>query len=696
MSVVAASEARRGEWFLFAPVIFLSAFLLFQVQPIIGRFILPWFGGGSSVWITTLLFFQVALLAGYSYAHLVTRRLPQRTQAVVHVGLLLAAALMLPIIPDEALRPDDEGAPALRILVLLALTVGAPYVLLSTTGPLLQRWFTLAHPSRSPYRLYAVSNAGSLLALLTYPVLVEPALGLRAQAWTWSAGYLLFAAGTALVAWRTLRGAPVAARASTPDATAEVPRPSVVTMAAWVALPACASALLLAATNQLTQDVSGVPLLWVIMLAIYLVTFILCFSSDTAYDAPVFGVTLVGTSLYAAQLLFNPLHALLWQVISLSGVLFLLCMSLHGETARLRPAPRYLTLFYLLVAAGGALGGLFVGLLAPLIFNGTWEYHVAVWAAPAFVVLVRRRWLAASKVRAGGAILGLAVLGATLLLHVRDRDGAVVFHDRNFYGVKYVTEEPSEASGLLLRTVSHGQIVHGAQRMAPEHRRDALAYYGPVSGVGVAVAHTSPEDGRARQVGGIGLGAGVVAAYAEAGESWTFYEIDPLMTEVAETAFTYLADARVRGANVTVRHGDARRLLERQWEEEGAAGFDVLVVDAFSGDSVPQHLLTSEAFEVYAAHLRPGGVIAVHVTNRYLDLAPVVRGAAAERGLSAVFVTDAGLQPDQFSSAWVLVTADEAFLDAVAGSVTPWAADARAPRVWTDDRADLYGVLKFR
>ncbi|MDO9444902.1 MAG: fused MFS/spermidine synthase [Dehalococcoidia bacterium] len=696
MSVAAASEARRGEWFLFAPVIFLSAFLLFQVQPIIGRFILPWFGGGSSVWITTLLFFQVALLAGYGYAHLVTGRLPQRAQAVVHVGLLLAAALVLPIIPDEALRPDDAGAPALRILVLLALTVGAPYVLLSTTGPLLQRWFTLAHPSRSPYRLYAVSNAGSLLALLTYPVLVEPALGLRAQAWTWSAGYLLFATGTALVAWRTLRGARLDAGASMPDAPGEAPRPPLATMAAWVALPAGASALLLAATNQLTQDVSGVPLLWVIMLAIYLVTFILCFSSDTAYDAPVFGATLAVASLYAAYLLFNPLQALVWQVISLGGVLFLLCMSLHGETARLRPTARHLTLFYLLVAAGGALGGLFVGLLAPLIFNGTWEYHVAVWLAPALVAAVRWRWLAASRVRAGGATLGLVVLGATLLLHVWDHDGTVVFHDRNFYGVKYVIEGPSEASGLLLRTITHGQIVHGAQYVAPERRGDALAYYGPASGVGVALAHPSAEDGRSRRVGAVGLGAGVVAAYAAAGESWTFYEIDPLMTEVAETLFTYLPDARARDASVTVRHGDARRLLERQLEEEGAAGFDILLVDAFSGDSIPQHLLTREAFEVYWQHLRPEGVLAVHVTNRHLDLAPVVRGAAAERGLSAVLVADDGLEPDHFDSAWVLVSADEAFLEAVAGSITPWAAEARAPRVWTDDRADLYGVIEFR
>jgi len=694
MSAVAVSEARRGEWFLFAPVIFLSAFLLFQVQPIIGRFILPWFGGGSSIWITTLLFFQVALLAGYAYAHLLTLRLPQRAQAVVHVALLLAAALVLPIIPDAALRPDDEGAPALRILALLTLTVGAPYVLLSTTGPLLQRWFTLAHPSRSPYRLYAVSNAGSLLALLSYPVLVEPALGLRAQAWTWSAGYLLFAVGTALVAWRTLRGARAFAQSSTPSVAVEGPRPRLVTMATWVALPACASALLLAATNQLTQDVSGVPLLWVIMLAIYLVTFILCFSSDTAYDAPAFGVTLVVASLYAAHLLFNPLGALLWQVVSLGSILFLLCMSLHGETARLRPGPRYLTLFYLLVAAGGAFGGLFVGLLAPLIFDGTWEYHVAIWMAPVLVAAVRWRWLAASKVRAGGATLGLVLLAAVLLLQVREHDGTVVFHDRNFYGVKYVTEGPSEVSGLLVRTVSHGQIVHGAQRMAPEHRRDALAYYGERSGIGVTLrVHRAEGE---RRVGVLGLGAGGLAAYAEAGETWTFYEIDPLMTEVAETAFTYLPDARTRGASVTVRHGDARRLLERQWEEEGAAGFDVLVVDAFSGDSIPQHLLTSEAFEVYWKHLRPEGVLAVHVTNRYLDLAPVVRGAAAERGLSAVLVTDDGMEPDHFGSAWVLVTADEVFLDAVADSVTPWGEDARAPRVWTDDRADLYGVLEFR
>ncbi|GMU39844.1 MAG: hypothetical protein AMXMBFR23_07100 [Chloroflexota bacterium] len=672
---------------------FLSAFLLFQVQPIIGRALLPWFGGGSSVWMTTLLFFQAALLLGYGYAHVIGRLAP-RAQAAVHVALLLAAAVTLPIIPREALRPEDASRPALRLLIALAVTVGPTFVLLATTGPLLQRWFATANAGRSPYPLYAVSNAGSLLALLTYPVLVEPLSGLRAQSWAWSAGYVAFALACGALAWRSLRGARglEAARA---EAAPPEPRPGVGRMAAWVALPAVATMLLMATTNQVTQDIASVPLLWVLPLAIYLLTFILCFSSDRVYDGPLFSVLLVIALFYSVYLLQRPALGLGWHVLFSGSLVFFGCMSLHGETARLKPGPAHLTLFYLLVALGGAIGGAFVGLVAPVLFEGFWEYHVALWLTPALVLAAQFAGGRPDRRLVAGAAAGLLVLGGVLTAQVQQRSADVIFRERNFYGVVRVIERPSRSSEHVLRTLEHGRIVHGIQRQDPSHARAPLAYYTPDSGVGVTFAQLPPADEEEIRVGVIGLGAGVIASYAQPEEAWVFYEIDPLVTDVAESYFTYLRDARDRGTTVEVRHGDARLVMERELREGVPGRFDVLVVDAFSGDSVPTHLLTREAFEVYWQHLEPDGVLVVQVTNRHIDLTPVARGLAAERGHEALLVVDRTVEPDSYGSAWVLVTRDEAFLAAVEASVTPWQAHARTPRIWTDDRSDVFGLLVF-
>lgn len=689
--VTSASARGASAWWLFAPVVFLSAFLLFQVQPIIGRALLPWFGGGSSVWMTTLLFFQVALLLGYAYAHVIGRLAP-RAQAAVHVALLLAAAVTLPIIPREALRPDDASRPALRLLAALAVTVGPTFVLLATTGPLLQRWFAMAHAGRSPYPLYAVSNAGSLLALLTYPVLVEPLLGLRAQSWGWSAGYVAFALACAALAWRSLRGARAVDSAPGEVASPE-PRPGVGRMAAWVALPAAATVLLMATTNQVTQDIASVPLLWVLPLAVYLLTFIFCFSSDRVYDGPLFSILLAVALIYSVFLLQRPTLPLGFHILFSTSIVFFGCMSLHGETARLKPGPAHLTLFYLLVALGGAIGGAFVGIAAPVLFEGFWEYHLALWLTPALVLAAQFAGQRPDVRLVGGAAAALVVLGVVLMAQVERRSADVIFRERNFYGLVRVLERPSTSSEHVLRTLEHGRIIHGIQRLDPAHARAPLAYYTPDSGVGVTFAQLPPADEEEIRVGVIGLGAGVIAAYAQPGEAWVFYEIDPLVTEVAERYFTYLGDARDRGATVEVRHGDARLVLERELREGAPGRFDVLVVDAFSGDSVPSHLLTREAFEVYWQHLEPDGVLVVQVTNRHIDLTPVVRGLAAERGLTASLVVDRTVEPDSYGSAWVLVTGDEAFLGAVEGSVTPWQAHARTPRIWTDDRSDVFGLL---
>ncbi|MDA0269558.1 MAG: fused MFS/spermidine synthase [Chloroflexi bacterium] len=707
MRTVMDAPARRAvpPLLLFGPVIFLSAFLLFQVQPIIGRFVLPWFGGGSSVWITTLLFFQTALLAGYAYAHLLSGRLPPRAQTLLHVALLAAAALVLPVIPDDALRPAEGAEPTTGILLLLALTVGAPYVLLSTTGPLLQRWFAEGHRGQSPYPLYALSNAGSLLALLSYPVLVEPWFGLRAQAWTWSAGYVVFAAGTAAAAWwymRTVRPQRDQAPERREDGWDTAPRPAARQVGAWIVLPAIATALLLSGTNQLTQDAASVPLLWVLPLAIYLLTFILCFSSDRAYDPPVFTFTLITACIYALFVLYRPFVPLGWQLVIYSSVIFFGCMSLHGETVRLKPHPRYLTLFYLAVATGGALGGALVALAAPAVFNGYWEYHVALWATALVIVVIRLGEIRGSwstglrPAVTAVSMLALFGFGGMLLGNVQRGADETIAQVRSFYSVTRISERVSTDSGLVLREMQHGRIIHGIQRVDPAHRRDHVGYYGPLSGIGVAVAHYEPPEDRPRRVGVLGLGAGMVVTYAEPGETWVFYEIDPTVTELAETYFTYLADARDRGVTVEVRHGDGRRLLEQEVAAGETHGYDLLLMDAFSGDSVPVHLLTLEAFDLYWQHLRPDGVLAVHISNLHIDLSPVVRGAAAERGLHAAGVADPGAGADVFSTVWVLVTANEAFLAAAAPWIDEWPERARTPRVWTDDRSDLYGVIQFR
>ncbi|MDA0301357.1 MAG: ferrichrome ABC transporter permease, partial [Chloroflexi bacterium] len=386
----ASKSARGGERIaVYAATTFLSAFLLFQVQPLIGKAILPWFGGGSAVWTTTMLFFQMALLAGYAYAHFVSSRLSLRRQGTLHIVLLAIAALTIPIIPDAMWKPEDGGDPTLRVLIVLALTVGAPYTLLSATAPLVQRWFTHDHPGVSPYRLYSLSNIGSLLALLTYPILFERFLGLQTQAWLWSVSYVVFAVTCSYLAWRV-------ARRARPDETAEdvteaggTAAVTPANVALWLALPACASVVLLATTNQLTQDVASIPLLWVLPLALYLLTFILCFGDDRTYQ-PLRDVPLLAAGLGVGAFVLGAITmALLWQILLYAGSLFIACFALHGELVRLRPASRHLTAFYLMVSVGGALGGLLVAIAAPALFTGYWEYHLALVATGALVAIAR-------------------------------------------------------------------------------------------------------------------------------------------------------------------------------------------------------------------------------------------------------------------------------------------------------------------
>ena len=703
-----ADEAARGWFWLLGSLTLLGSFLLFLVQPIEGRRILPRFGGSAAVWTTTLLFFQTALLAGYGYSHLLSRIGSRRRQAIVHVALVLLSTPALPIVPGEASADDLTGSPIARILLLLTMTAGPPYLLLATTAPLLQRWATDLWPTRSPYRLYAVSNVAAIVALAAYPVTIEPAFGLGQQARLWAAGYVLFAAGILALGWRLTRvatdGAP--AQATTRGRGGPAAPDGHVTLSPfvlWAAAAATGTTMLMAATNAMTDGVATFPFLWVWPLAVYLATFALAFSSDRAFHPTVLVVLFAAGCCYAAFLVGRPLLALQWSLVLHLGVLFVTCLALHVEVARSRPAPARLTAFYVAIAAGGAVGGAFVAVAAPLWFVDQWEYPIGITAAAALLAAFRLRewrlhdnappWARRSPVAL--AVVSILVLSVSLGWRTQADHAGVVAQYRNFFGLVEI-QEGTTASGDAVVRIRHEGIDHGSQFVDPAARSVATTYYTPTSGVGIALLH-APAPGEDRRVGAVGLGAGTVAAYAEPGEQWTFYEINPRIADLAETTFTYLEDARARGVTVEVEVDDGRLALTRPSGagDAGDAGFDLLVLDAFTGGAIPTHLLTREAFEVYWARMAPGGVIAVHISNRYVRLEPVMRGLAREFGLDLLIRTDQPVGvPTATASRWALLGDDLSTLARDAeGLLQPSAITEEV--LWTDDRQNLWGILRL-
>jgi hypothetical protein len=684
---------RSGLAWCYAATILVSAFLLFQVQPLISKAILPWFGGSPAVWTTCMLFFQAVLFAGYSYAHLSERALGRTARLVVHLGVLLAACLLLPITPDAAWKPEDSGEPTWRILGLLGVTVGLPYFVLSTTGPLVQAWFSRTFPGQSPYRLYSLSNAGSLTALLSYPFVFEPRWNVPAQGLMWSAGFVLFAVLCAVGAWQAWRmGEVPAAAGGEPCAPPpEVSRASTWRPALWVALPAFGSLTLLAATNHVCQDVAVIPFLWVVPLSLYLLSFIVCFDHERWYHRGAWGLFTAVLTLLAAGL-----HELPWDVPFVAelavyfGAMFGVCMVCHGELVRLRPDPRHLTAFYLMISAGGALGGLFVSLIAPVVFDTFVEWRLALAGGGALAAGLL--WLHARSngvriawrvVAPGGAV---AACGLVAVLNAGESGNRVISEVRNFYGETAVVErDPDEPLDHDYALFS-GNTIHGVQFEHPSKRELPVTYYSHESGVGrVLRALAGKPDLR---VGAVGLGCGTLAAYARPGHCYRFYEINPEMKRVAREHFTYLKDAE---GTVEIVLGDARLSLERERPQH----YDVLVLDAFSGDSVPAHLLTSEAFTVYQRHRAPRGVICVHITNHYLDLEPVVRGAALENGLHVVRVELPGDYDLQlYHSDWLILTDNDELLAGLRNGPTVPLNLAVEPVLWTDNASNLFEILK--
>lgn len=669
---------------LFAATVFLSAFLLFQIQPMVAKIILPWFGGASSVWSTCLVFFQAELLLGYLYVHWLHETLAPRRQALMHIALLLLSLATLPVTADPAWRDTAQASPTLNVLGVLATSVGLPYLLLSTTGPLMQAWYARAFTGVMPYRLYALSNLASMLALLSYPVLVEPFLELRGQTLGWSAGYAVFVAACGATAWWSWRRVPAAQETSAPAATNDIPRPTWRDCLLWAGLAMTASTLLLAMTRHLTQDVAPVPFLWVLPLALYLLSFILCFDAPRYYVRPLF-LAALPFAFFGLDRIMDEGMAVPAMIALISAALFVICMVCHGELVRRKPHPRHLTLFYLMLSLGGALGGMFVGLFAPAAFSAYFEFPIGLFLCALLVVIVlwrelRPRWR---------VVLLLALCGYGIRLGMVSKefvDGYIVTV-RNFYSQLRVSERHDGGPGWK-RVMVHGRINHGQQYLAEERRRTPTTYYCHESGVGRAI-FALPQE-RPLKLGMVGLGAGTLAAYGRQGDELRIYEINEQVLDLARSHFTYLADSPARIEPVL---GDGRLMLEREPDQ----GFDLLALDAFSGDAIPAHLLTLEAVKTYLRHLRPDGILAVHITNRYIDLKPVMAAAAQHYGLTALLYAlerDEG-NPTCFSSDWVLIMRPEraAGLPLVMNDGEPLA-PTPGFRPWTDGFSNLFSVLK--
>jgi SAM-dependent methyltransferase len=596
----------------------------------------------------------------------------------------------LPIIPENYLKPVGGADPTLGILVMLGATIGLPYMILSATSPLLQAWYVRTHEGVIPYRLFALSNFGSMLALLSYPFLVEPNIALHNQAWIWSGGFVVFAIACAYAAWKS--STPTVVRATTPVAeTAEIPgAPSMGTILYWIGLAACASALLLATTSHLTQNVAPIPLLWIAPLSLYLLSFILSFESDRIYQSWLFlPMGIVALAIYTVGMKQyedneDVIHVLIPR---LCGAFFIACMICHGELAKRKPHPRYLTQFFLMVSVGGAVGGLFVAFLAPRVFPDYYEMPIAIGALALLMALAL--WNAVPEGMRVPVRASLLIVVAAFAFYLgrveKSLQEGYSMTARDFYGVLRVRDDVGDGV-YNTRVLIHGTINHGTQLLSPDGGRVPTSYFGDTSGINRAI-RAKGEKGPIR-LGILGLGAGVTATLARQGDTLHYYEINPLIFKIAQERFDFW---KACPADKKILFGDGRLTLEDMQEDEQ---LDFLAMDAFTSDAVPMHLLTSEAFKIYARHLKPDGVIAINISNRYLDLRNVVSASAASAGFKGIMIYDDGSSnPIYVGNTWTLFNRDASFFEhpnlAGAETLTP---DPQF-RGWTDDYSNILNIL---
>ena len=732
-------EAVAGRRGLFVLTILVGSFLLFLVQPMVARMALPRLGGAPNVWNSAMLVYQALLLGGYAYAHWLGK-LPLRRQAKVHLGLLAVAAVTLPIQLAD-LPPVSPGWEALWVPALLAVSVGPVFFLVSAQAPLMQRWYAADPRAGEPWALYAASNLGSFAGLIAYPLAVEPVFSLSVQGWAWAAGYAVLIALVALSARARWRAADVTtAVAEAPAAPAERIAPSRIGL--WLLLSAVPSGLMLSTTTHLTTDIFAMPLLWVIPLGLYLLSFVVAFSDKRGLASAIIMVAPLFVLLAGGMAMVSRHSTSMMLVVLSVMLLFVVCVALHARLYDSRPHASQLTLFYFVMSAGGALGGLFTALIAPLVFDWVWEHPILVFAAA--LLLPRVPWLdwrrlaglEPGMVRLLAAVAGAVVLWlcwmlwdetslaepgparlwlsvaaawvALLLVPWRwayaamlaaimlaqggvepARDTMEGLRTRSYFGIYTVRDYPE----AKLRTLAHGTTLHGEQLLDPQLRTMPISYYGPGSGIAIALTNAPRFYGPDASIGVVGLGTGTLACYAQPGERWHFYEIDPAVLEYSRNrTFTYLADCTPK-ARVVI--GDARLELARAPK----GSFDVLAIDAFSSDSIPLHLLTKEAFGVYLDALGRDGLLVVHISNRFIELEPAIAALARHHGLALAIRDDVPTEGVRLTgSSWVILTRDPARLDAL----RKLAPDKPmrdllppAPRAWSDNHASILPYIRW-
>ena len=731
----AASSAGRLSvlvW-VFGATVFVSASLLFLVEPMFARMVLPYLGGSPAVWNTCVVFFQAAMLAGYAYAHVLTRHVPLRGQFLIHIALAAVAAVVLPVAIPEGWAPPVDRTPVPSLLRLLLVTVGAPFFIVSSTAPLLQRWFsqTSDRAASDPYFLYAASNLGSVTALLAYPFVIEPLWSLRQQSAAWGWGYAAFVAavaGCAAMAARSRRNEDAGPAATATDRQAEPAPISWLRTLRWVALAFVPSSLMLGVTTFLSTDVATVPLLWVAPLTLYLLSFVIAFSSAPLISQRTAATITTVTMMPVVLTIVTGIELPAWLEMPLHLVAFFgFALLLHGQLAEDRPDPESLTVYYLWISVGGLLGGVFTTLVAPAVFTGVAEYPLMLLAVcalrpvlgrdamparshrdvliPAVMGLILWALLMGAKSSIVGHVglsLGFGILGAFYAASAKTRfrftagvammlvaslfhdpaAGGVIHAERTFFGVVRVRAEEGARHAMF-----HGNTMHGEQVLTEAHRREPMSYYHREGPIGQLMAAMSGRLAGGH-VGVVGLSAGSLAAYAQPGQQWTFYEIDPAVARVARMPryFTYLEDC---GARCRVVLGDGRLSVARAEEM-----FDLLILDAFSSDAIPVHLITREALQIYLSKLSADGVLAFHISNRHLDLRPVLGALAADLGLTAYgqidVVTDRAA--GHTASSWLMMARDPRALSVLA-SDSRWTRLRAGSDLWTDDYSNVFKAL---
>ena len=674
-----------------------SALLLFQIQPMASKAILAWFGGATSVWTTSMLFFQTTLVFGYCYAHWLSRW-PLHRQIKCHLVVVLTAFIFLPLsftAPDATTTAEQ---PASTILLLLFTTLGLPYFVLSSTGPLIQNWYALTQGDGTPYRLYSLSNIGSLTALISYPFLMEVYLDIPTQAWLWSAGYVIFAASMSILGWTCLRQQiDIKTESEHPQPAIQSP-PTWKRMLHWSGLAALASSLLLAVTDQLTQDIAVTPFLWILPLALYLISFIITFDNPRwYYRVTMAALTSSGILIlslyyiretadqYLGTAFFQSLaESLIGYTIMLTAVFFMICMTCHGELFRLRPHKQHLTVYYVCIAIGGAAGGFFVSIVCPLIFTHYHEYHFGLIAGFSFSSLILvRHVLDQSSLKQLAVVIpcGLA-FGIVVLSQWKMTQNNALEASRNFYGTLQVERTETNSNLLKLR---HGRVVHGIQILDDSGAMKPTAYYGTNSGIGQvfkALEHRADLD-----ITGVGLGVGTLSSYARRGDVLRFYEINPDVIAISNKYFRFIEKA---STNVQITAIDGRLGIQSLQSKST----DLIILDAFSSDAIPVHLLTLEAFAIYLDRLREDGIICVHISNQHLDLTPVLHAVCKHYNLD-LRIINSKETADTFDAQWAVITANSdvsSTIDQSTSAITPTITKPVA--AWTDHFSNLLQIIK--